>query len=292
MKTPINLIILLLCAFQTLFAQDELQQSTMFTAKNPDQLFIGGILESASINSDAHTLLDVSLNPITISFSIPIKSKEIAPSYANMMKAIREALQEGSSLQPNYAFSKTIREIKSYGELALFFGQQINPKLLFGTPQTPKPKRTRGVLSISQSYFSVDMDLQESISNDPKVLAQQEKLVYVNSIEFGRKGVLIFESDLAFDDVKAAIEDVLKDAGGSDAAISDRNKAILANTTFRCMTVGKDHIEEVTPDNPLTSLINYMNRKVTADDFGVPVSFSASQVKDHSIFANKYTLIH
>ena len=77
MKTKIKYIILLLLVIQTGYAQE----ANKFTVKAPDKTFIGAILEPGSINSDAHQFLDVLLNPITISYSLPMKSQEITPGY-------------------------------------------------------------------------------------------------------------------------------------------------------------------------------------------------------------------
>ena len=94
MKTKIKYIILLLLVIQTGYAQE----ASKFTVKAPDKTFIGAILEPGSINSDAHQFLDVPLNPITISYSLPMKSQEITPGYDNMMKAIREGLHNKKNM--------------------------------------------------------------------------------------------------------------------------------------------------------------------------------------------------
>ena len=81
MKTKIKYIILLLLVIQTGYAQE----ASKFTVKVPNKTFIGAILEPGSINSDTHQFLDVPLNPITISYSLPMKSQEITPvSYTHL----------------------------------------------------------------------------------------------------------------------------------------------------------------------------------------------------------------
>ena len=72
MKTKIKYIILLLLVIQTGYAQE----ASKFTVKVPNKTFIGAILEPGSINSDTHQFLDVPLNPITISYSLPMKSQD------------------------------------------------------------------------------------------------------------------------------------------------------------------------------------------------------------------------
>ena len=66
------------------------------------------------------------------------------------------------------------------------------------------------VLDISQSYFSIAMDMpEEELSNSPIVQEQLSELIYVGSIEFGRRSILIVESDLNYQDVKVALNEIL-----------------------------------------------------------------------------------
>ena len=273
---------LLLLIGQYSYAQD-LQEANSFTVKNSTETFIGSILKAENMNEKEHRALDVALNPIKISFSNAIKSKEITPSYNNMMQAIEDGLQENNVLKPNYSFSFSISELKSYDDLAILFGQKINPATFFGIATNQKLAKTIAVIDISQSYFSVNMDIPESLSDDPKVSASLDELIYVHSIEFGRRAIVIIESNSSYQEVKDAAQEMLKNA-------SDKSSAILANSTIRCMTLGNDNTEEINPDNPLTSVINYMNKSVTVNDFGKPISFSAAHLKDHSVFVNKFSM--
>ena len=74
-----------------------------------------------------------------------------------------------------------------------------------------------------------------------------------------------------------------------EASILDESMAVIANATVRCMTIGNDNMEKTDPDNPLKNLINYLNKKATPEDFGMPITFSAAYLKDNSVFVNKFT---
>jgi len=56
------------------FAQD--QKSTVITAKSPDQLYLGAVLQESLINAKTHDVLPIIQDDIVVSFGgIKLKSK-------------------------------------------------------------------------------------------------------------------------------------------------------------------------------------------------------------------------
>ena len=284
MKASIVYIILLLATAQFAYSQEEQRSADKFVAKCPNEIFIGAILEANSINQDTYKIWDVPINPITVSYTLPIKSQTITPGYSNMMNALHEALKTDDVLKSNYSFSFAIKEIKSYNELAVNWGQQINPEILLGV--SPKYQTNKRILmvDITQSFFSIGMDLPESLSTDPKVLQQLDELIYINSIQFGRKITVAIESYSDYYELKESISNLL-----DHKPIDSKVQSMLANSTIRIMTVGGNNMEEMNPDNPFAYVLNYFSKEVTPDDFGTPISFSASHIKDNSVFVNKFS---
>jgi hypothetical protein len=285
MKTSIVYIILLLATVQFAYSQEEQRSADKFVAKCPNEIFIGAILEANSINQDTYKIWDAPINPITVSYTLPIKSQTITPGYSNMMNALHEALKTDDVLKSNYSFSFAIKEIKSYNELAVNWGQQINPEILLGVSPKYQTNKTILMVDITQSFFSIGMDLPESLSTDPKVLQQLDELIYINSIQFGRKITVAIESYSDYYELKESISNLL-----DHKPIDSKVQSMLANSTIRIMTVGGNNMEEMNPDTPFAYVLNYFSKEVTPDDFGTPISFSASHIKDNSVFVNKYDL--
>lgn len=129
------------------------------------------------------------------------------------------------------------------------------------------------------------MDMPESLSADPQVLQQLDKLAFINSIQFGRKVILVIESNIDYDKLQEAIDNLLK-----SKEVSQKELAILANSNIRLMTIGNKEIKDINPDNPFTSILTYLSSTVTPDDFGGPISFSASNIKDNSVFVNYFNV--
>ena len=134
-------------------------------------------------------------------------------------------------------------------------------------------------------FFSIIMDMPESLSADPQVLQQLDKLAFINSIQFGRKVILVIESNIDYDKLQEAIDNLLK-----SKEVSQKELAILANSNIRLMTIGNKEIKDINPDNPFTSILTYLSSTVTPDDFGGPISFSASNIKDNSVFVNYFNV--
>lgn len=195
-----------------------------FTSKNPDKTYIGAIMESDNINEDTHQFLNVPTNPITVSFSVPVKSQEIAPSYDNMMNIIYKAIEEGKIPEQNSSLSHTIREIESYSNLNVFFGQTINPTLLFGTLAYQEPKQNVVAVNLEQSLFSIFMDIPDTpLLETEDVEIDKKALIYLNSVSFGRKAIVLVESKQSISKIKEAIEDIIENNNTPDKIAKSSN---------------------------------------------------------------------
>ncbi len=289
MKRTIIYITLQLVLYFCLNAQNEQQSSTRFAVKAPQEIFIGGLIKANGINKAEHQFLKVQMNPIALSYTIPLKSETIIPSYENMINAIQKRLEEDNVLKPNYQFSFTIKQLDAYSQLALSFGEKIDLSTLLGISSPNLTKKTAAMLDISQSYFSIHMDNPENLSDDPSVQEQKNELVYVNSIEFGKRAILILESDYDYQDIKAALNEVITNTSTQKGnEISQKSKSIMANSIVRTLILDPLAKENITPDNPLAYLIDYINSEVSPKNFGVPIFFTAAWLKDNSVFENKF----
>ena len=266
------------------------QKFDSFATKNPGSTFIGAVIQADKINGDTHQFLDVAQKTTSISFSLPIKSQEIIPSYDNMMNVVEGLFKNGDVPTQNVSFYHSIREIKSYDELTFFFGQKINPTLLFGVPANGEPKQNVVAVNLEQKLFSIDMDIPDGsgfVIDNPEI--DKDKLLYLGSVTFGRKAIVLIESNQSESKIKAAINDVVQNYGTPDK-IKESSHAVLANSTIRVMIAGDNSAMDFQADNALIDALLYFNRDITANDFGAPITFTAAWLKDNSVFVNEVTL--
>lgn len=287
MKTKIVLFLLLILGVQYADAQIE---SSEFMVKNPEQTFVGAIMEASSINKDTHLFIDTPLNPVTVSYSLPITAPAqiLSPSYDNMMNAVREKLEANHINKPNLSFSFVVNELQSPAEIASILGQNINPGFYFGITQ--KTKKTLACVYISQALFSIDMDLFEDVCSDEKVLARGDELIIIGSVIFGRQALVMVESDYEYDEVRMAINELLGEKQTFSIEKISKSKVILANSTIRVMLPGNETIEITDLSNPLSDVVAYINRGFSADDFGKPIKFNAVLLKSRGMFVNKFEI--
>lgn len=287
MKTKTIPIVLFLLF--TLPSAAQKNEATNFAVKNPDKTFVGAVLEYKSVNADVHRFVNLTVpEPITISFSIPIKSKTIVPSYENMMKLVRESVIASGKIEANQSFSYQLQQINSYDLLMWYFGQTVNTETFFGIPLNAKPRKTTAIVGMTQTFFSIGMDFPDDgklHDKDPEVTRKADQLVYIITLSFGRKVTAVVEADIPFSTLKTAIEEAL---GSDGKPISPKSSAVLANADIRIMTLGDAAIPELKPDNPFASVMEYFQKPVTAEDFGVPIQFTAAYIKGNSVFSNEY----
>ncbi len=258
----------------SVFAQEGFDK---FSTKNPVNTFIGAVIEADKINSDTHQFLDVPQKSITISYSLP-----------NMMNMVEGLIKNGDVPTQNVAFSHITREIKSYDELSFFFGQKINPTLLFGIPVNGKPKQNFVAVSLEQKLLSLYMDIQDAPVIDNSEI-EKDKLLYLNSVTFGRKAIVLIESNQSESKIKAAVDDVVQNYD-VPTKIADSSHSLLANSTIRVMIAGDNTAVDIQADNALLDALHYFNRDITANDFGAPIIFTAAWLKDNSMFVNDIAL--
>lgn len=276
------LSLLLLAAFPALYGQPG---PTTFIAKNPEKIYLGAVMDSASLNQDTYTLLDVSVKPVTVSFlELPVKPQTFAPSYETMLTSVRDVLKN-NEVKENYMFTATARILKSYDELHAVWGQKLNLPQWIGIPADYRTSKNILMVDITRTFFSLVMDQPDDgvLSTDPKFTEQEAACVYVNTLQFGRKVTVLLES--------AADQSVLIALGNKLLAgdtLTQTEQVIVANATLRVCAVG-DELKDLDADNPFTSVLSYIQRKVTADDFGIPVSFTLAYAKfpAGSMFVNR-----
>ena len=201
------------------------------------------------------------------------------------MNAVEGLIKNGDVPTQNVSFSHTIREIKSYDELTFFFGQKINPTLLFGIPANGKPKLNVVAVRLEQKLLSIYMDIQDAPIIDNAEI-EKDKLLYLNSVTFGRKAIVLIESNQSESKIKAAVDDVVQNYD-APSKIADSSHSLLANSTIRVMIAGDNTAVDIQADNALLDVLHYFNRDITTSDFGAPITFTAAWLKDNSVFVNE-----
>lgn len=267
------------------FGQD--QKSTTITVKSPDELYLGAVMEQQSINSDSHHVLDIITDSIVVSFGgLNVKSKTIISGKTPLYRAIQEALQGKHS--DNRRFSFDIKELGNYNDISLHFGQKIDLTNWFSIKETAAKPRTLLAINMEKIAFTVDMDMPAKGTFQINKALQDKynlsDLIYINTLSFGRKAVIIVESGLDASIVKEALSAIFK-----GSKLSDKEIGILANCNYRGVLIGGSKTVINLEGAPsLQQVIDFIDTNIDASDYGKPVAFTASYLNNNQIFSNSY----
>ena len=264
------------------------ERSSVFASKNPSTLYLGGVLKKNNLNEDAHKVLSLIDDDITMSFDgILVKSVTFRTGKYNMYRSLVGALSMLSSpvFKNNTSFSYNIQEIKQYSAVEYYLGQTVNLSEWFSILAETKMPKTLLALDIKRTAFTVYLDLPPvgSFATDPEEIAKYdlEDLIYVNSISFGRRVLILVESNLDKNTVNMTLKNVLE-----SEEISEHDEAVLANCSFRTVVFGNQSIPVST--TPFEDVLDYIEGELTKDNYGLPISFGAAHLKDNSVFENNY----
>lgn len=284
--TSLSLCITLFVLFSEANAQQ--QQATVIAAKSPEMLYLGAVMEQKNINSNQHQVLDLIQDDIVITFnSLHAKSNVIKAQKEAMYKAIDAALSTTNrAAWQGKNFSFTLKELGSYQDIELFFGQTFDLNTWFSVvDQSSKPK-TLLAINLERVAFSVDMDMPESgaFKTNAALLAKYnpDNLIYANTLSFGRRAMVIVESNIDVSEVKSALSKILKREPSSD-----REKGVLANCTYRVLLLGNNSVD-LDSKRPVQQVIEYVETEISTSNYGSPISFGAAYLKNNQLFNNKY----
>lgn len=265
------------------------ETSSVFASKNPSKLYLGAVLEKGNLNEDEHNVLHLIDDDITMSFDgASIRSITLRAGKDNMYRSFDEAFSKSSNpvFQNNISFSYNLQEIKRYSAIENYLGQTLNLGEWFSILPEAKTPKTLFALDIKRTAFTVHLDLpsEGSFATNPEEIAKYdlEDLIYVNSLSFGKRVLILVESNLEKNTINTTLKNVLE-----GKQISDHDEAVLANCTFRTVVFGNEDIPAI-PSSPFENILNYIEEELTTDNYGLPISFGAAQMKDNSVFENKY----
>jgi len=276
-----------------------------------DVFHLGSIIRGNTANDLSFIPLSERLGeyeakPVSVSVSFPAKT--VTGSFLPDVMASSEffsTLMKNNKIATlqNSAFQYEIEEFTYYNEIKTVFGTDVNVKALFfktgssGTTSSDKiSKKTGLVASFTQKNFSVDMNFPEEGEElyDKLNVADLANVapVYINSVMYGAKGVLLIESTEESDVVKSTFEKAFSVMGGlvdGSKKLSTEELATIAGSEIQILFVGASG-SIVKKLGSLDELIGIIKNGITfsASTPGVPISFKMRTLLGNKAFQNKF----
>jgi len=284
------------------------------TPTNRSNVYPGSVLKASSIATDEFaSLFGYERAPISVQLSFPssLSYGTISiPNLSNSRIFLRNAIMapdfSGSSIQD---FSQSISYFSKYQEVKLSFGYNVNEKRLFASTNSSfdyNSSATYYARKMTVSYtvknFTYTMsdpvqgELIDMASIPPEVFNGVSP-VYINSVTYGRFGLLVIETNNTGAEVQSAFEKVVKKIFKQTTESFTQQESAVFNScrvTIYVLgsTLGESATQLLINPNP-ESISSFLSENVgtfTAQDPGVPIFFTAKYLKDNSQFKTVFKL--
>lgn len=251
-----------------------------------DKIYLGNLVgHNSQSNIYIPEFTGYTFNPITVSTSAAIDGeavKNFIPSQAEQdafALQIAEQLRNQSDLKTindNAVEFYTHKELRTIGSVNL--GVKLDEVVSGASYTELEMSRKYGLIySFKNIFFTLDMDHPEKLIKEELKEADKAKGVsYVSSVNYGRVGLLIVESDTDSRDVRMAINKILKGKPLS----SEENDLLLAADIYYVYFDKEKNVQ--TLKGSLDAVNAYRDAALKVADSIYPVEFRLSNYMDNS----------
>lgn len=251
-----------------------------------DKIYLGNLVgHNAQSNTRIPEFTGYTFNPVTVSASVPVGGefvKNYIPSCAvqdAFAGQVAEQLHEQNDSQTVDDYAMEFYRYKDLHTLGIVnLGVKLD-EVVSGISYAEKEmSRKYGLLySFKHTSFSLNMDRpQKLIKEELKESDKAEGISYVSSVNYGRVGLLVVESDIDSRDVRIAISNILK-----DKPLSSVEEALLAAADICYVYFDKEKNVQTLKGSP-EAVYAYRDAVLKETDLIYPVEFKLSNYQDHS----------
>lgn len=272
-------------------------------AVTTSNIYLGGVFTAASIENLTFVRVNKPVKPITVAYTFPgffidvINTPSISGQYLSLNKAINSSAFSGKQ---SLSFEYDFRQFSNYNEMKLAFGANVNIasilKLNASYDEMQVKQQTGLFARVVQKNFSMLMDYPEDgiifkVNSDLEATADLSPL-YINSIIFGRMGIIAIESSSSYEDVKTAFKLALnaKIVSG-ELSFEESAKRLLERADIKIFISGGKSGEVAQVASGFHEFQNFI---ISGGEFskevpGVPIFFTANYASDNSVFSTSFT---
>lgn len=260
-------------------------------------IWIGNVLTKSSVVDCNYNPLIYPRNPITISATLPGTNSKVIDnaSYSKYLAYIQEQTSKGTFSQ-NGEFNFTTEQFTSYNELKVAFGSNVSTGGLFWKSSTTTEgndhtisKATGLYVKFYQTSFKVVMDYpQGEIASIPSNLV--DEAVYVNSITYGRLGILTIETNEAIHNAEMIVNKTFRKLFVSGSSnLTTEEQAFLDGCDFRVYLIGGNGSTSVETFKGYSGFIQHIKKGTfSQNEPGAPLFCTFNHVKNNSPVSVKF----
>ena len=275
-------------------------EATVLYGRN--YIFPGSILEGNSISNQNYIPVFISnRKPITVSMTLahntpkPTSRTIEAPTFSKLSDYVVEMVTDGN-FEQNQKFMFSYKRFSFYDEIKTAFGTNINTRKLFSsksessTEYRDKIQKSTGMyVKFFQSSFTVNMDIAP-LSDQPIQGKSEYEPVYVNSLTYGRLGIIAFETDESYEFAETCIKKEFdRIFSKKTTTLNKEEEKFFENTEFKVLIIGGDSNLAVQTFKGYSHFLNLIyNSKFTETSYGVPITCSFSYANSHGLVETEF----
>lgn len=266
----------------------------LITKNMEPYIYPGSILSGKEFELGKYKFLPTPVEPIYISTSLPannVTAKIERPSKTAIRQAARNFLiNNGIKGRESLSFSYNMSSYSYYEQLKVAFSSNINVASVFNLSvdyNKEKIKSRTGVLvRFEQQYYDITMDFPEDGSilknNSDISKIRAEKPFYINSVTYGRIGIMSIESSYSYEEVTLSVKAAFtaKVVNGS-LDLSITQKEILSKAIVKIYIIGGENSYKTVDGFEAFQKFIIEKGIYTPDAPGVPIYFTGVMVEDN-----------
>ena len=277
--------------------KDVSTNETVVLPEYSPHVWLGNVLYRSSVADCTYRPVPGSKKPVTASLTLLGTDPGVisSPSYSKYTAYIKQQIPKASFKQ-NDEFLFSIEQFTSYNELKSAFGSNTNTSFLFwGSTSSSSgiehqiSKATGLYLKFWQSSFTAVMDTP-SIPYANVSSALMDSAVYINSITYGRFGLLTLETNAEASYAKRMLQEsfhTLFTKGSS--YMNNEEKSFLNGCDFKVYLIGGNGTTAVQSFNGFTGFVDHITKgQFSREQPGVPIFCSFANVADNSLAKIKF----
>nr|WP_315402506.1 thiol-activated cytolysin family protein [uncultured Sphingobacterium sp.] len=265
-------------------------------------IFPGAVLEGNSISKQNYSpIFPPNRKPITVSMSLthttpkPTSRVIVNPTFSKLDDYVKE-MAMGGSFKQNEKFMFQYRRFTFYDEIKQAFGTDVNTRRLFSSKSENSTSESHKILESTGMYvkffqasFTVNMDIGP-LADQAITGNSGEPPVYVNSVTYGRMGIIVIETDKEYQFAETCIKKEFdRIFYNKTETLTTEEKKFFEETQFKVLIMGGDSDYTVQTFKGYPHFLNLIfNSKFTETSFGVPIACSFSDANTHQLVETEF----
>ena len=276
---------------RTATEQEYISQEIVVLPQYLSKIWLGNVVTRNSVMDNTYCPIPGKKQDIEVSSTLPSASPAMIsnPSYSQFNSFVQQQIREGSFKQ-NAEIKMDVDQFVSYNELAKVFGNNSNTNSLFwGKSNTTKyeehhiQKKTGLYIKYLQKSFTVSMDTPTPPYADINGYIM-DSAVYVNSVTYGRMGILTLETNYDAESARVMIQKCHKKLfSNKQQSFTKEESKFLNGCTFRLIEIGNSGSSAVQCFNGADEYKQHItNATFSRSNPGTPIFCTFANVKDNS----------